>query len=173
MTTFAILCTGPSMSQEVANMTRSVQTVAVNNARELAPWAVALAANDSRWWLQNPDALKLPCRKFSANKLHGVERITSNMLSSATCSGVLALEVAKYLGAKRILLFGVDFKGTHYFGPYQRPLNNTTNEQREVHRKQFERWAKFNHGLPVINCTPDSDLRVFPMGDAHACMAQS
>lgn len=168
--TFAILCTGPSMSQAVADSVRHLRVIAVNSSYTLAPWAEALAANDSRWWTQNPAALKFAGRKFSAAQQWGLERINPDgLIGTNSCSGVLALELAKRLGAKRILLLGADFHGSHFFGKYEGRLNNTTPERREVHRKQFRCWRDANVRVSVLNCTPGSALDVFakvPLAEA-------
>jgi hypothetical protein len=161
---FAILCTGPSMSQAVADSVRHLRVVAVNNAYELAPWAEALAANDHAWWRKNPEARKFEGRKFSTNTILGVERLQAPMLvKSDSCSGVLALEVAKHLGATRILLYGVDMRGSHYFGEYSNGLLNTTEERRKIHMRQFAAWGRANPSIEVLNATPGSKLACFPM----------
>jgi hypothetical protein len=163
---FAVLCTGPSMSQAVVDAVRGMRVIAVNNAFELAPQAEALAANDMAWWKRNPSAREFAGRKFSTNILPDVERVISGNVLTESCSGVLGLEVAKIIGAKPgdpILLLGVDFHGSHYFGEYTNGLKNTTDQRRKVHARQFENWAKVNKGYTVYNCTPGSALRAFPM----------
>jgi hypothetical protein len=163
---FAILCTGPSLTQAVVDAVRGMRVIAVNNAFELAPWAEALAANDMAWWKRNPSAREFAGRKFSTNILPDVERVISGNVLTESCSGVLGLEVAKIIGAKPgdpILLLGVDFHGSHYFGEYTNGLKNTTDARRKVHARQFENWAKVNKGYTVYNCTPGSALRAFPM----------
>lgn len=160
--TFAILCTGPSMSQAVADSVRHFRVIAVNQAFELAPNAAALVANDGKWWACNPAAMRFAGRKFSSQNIHGLERINpTGAIGTHTCSGVLALEVAKRLGAKRILMFGLDFRGGHYFGAYKPPMGTTTPDRREIHRKQFRSWRDGNAGIHVFNCTPKSGLEVF------------
>jgi len=160
---FAVLCTGPSMSQDVANSVRNLRVVAVNGAYELAPWADALAANDVAWWRRNPNAKEFAGRKFSVTAQNGVERVIASNVVTESCSGVLGLEVAKILGATQILLFGADFHGTHYFGPYTNGLKNTPEDRRRVHARQFERWGKAHKNIQVYNATPGSSLRAFPM----------
>ena len=169
----AVLCTGPSMSQGVADSVRHLPTIAVNSSYELAPWAEAIAAIDARWWTQNPGAKLATGRKFSGSKVVGVEQINSVAITSGTCSGVLALEVAKVLGATRIVMLGVDFHGTHYFGPYPKPLSNTSESYRRVHRNQFKHWANSNKAIEVINCTEGSQLDVFPIRSLDASLAES
>lgn len=162
---FAILCTGPSMSQDVANSVRNLSVVAVNGAYELAPWADALVANDTRWWFVNQEAKQFAGRKFSANNVGDVERVPNipGLIGSGVCSGVIALEVAKMMGAKQIVLLGADMRGTHYFGDYPSTLSKTTEARRGQHAIQFKRWRNANPDLPVFNCTPGSALTCFPM----------
>lgn len=161
--TFCVLCTGPSLTQAVVDAVRGMRVIAVNNAYEMSPWAEALAANDMAWWKHNPQAKEFAGRKFSTNILSGVERVISSNVLTESCSGVLGLEVAKILGATRVLLLGVDFHGSHYFGEYTNGLKNTTDQRRKVHARQFEAWGKANKGIEVFNCTEGSALKCFPM----------
>lgn len=161
---FAVLCTGPSMSQAVADSVRHLRVIAVNGTYELAPWADALVANDVNWWSRNPEAVKFAGRKFTTNRIRGTERLpTGGAIGPPTCSGVVALEVAKMLGAKRILLLGADFHGSHYFGDYKNGLRNTDAQRRRMHESQFKIWRRANPDMPVLNCTEGSKLGVFPL----------
>lgn len=142
---------------------RGLLVVAVNGAYELAPWADALAANDYAWWAANPAAKDFAGRKFSANNIRGVERIKG--VESHHCSGVLGLEVAKQLGARRIILLGADMRGGHFFGSYAASgLKDTTAQRREIHKQQFAKWGKINRDIEVINCAPGSALECFQRG---------
>lgn len=171
----AVLCTGPSLTAEQVEAVRVLPiVVAVNNAYQLAPWAHALAAIDARWWSVYPEAKQFAGRKFSANRIDGVEQmIRQGHLQSDTCSGVIGLEAAKLLGATRVLMLGLDFKGSHYFGHYPSPLSKTPPHQWAVHRRQFGFWRKHNTDVEVVNCSPGTALDVFPTADLHACLAQS
>lgn len=140
----------------------SLSVGVVNNAYQLAPWADFIAATDSAWWRENPAALALPCRKFTMHEVAGVERMKIAALHKVCNSGVLALEVARALGATRIELYGFDMHGTHFFGGYNNGLNNTTVAQREQHFEQYRAWAKANRDIDVVNCTPGSALDCFP-----------
>lgn len=158
MSTWALLATGASMSQELADRVRHMPRVAVSNARELAPDADALASSDAAWWRVHPQALQFPGRRFTVAHLADVERIP---LATSTNSGLLAMHAAVLMGATRLLLLGYDLTGTHYFGPHPEPLANTTPDRFVAMRKQFARWT----GCPVVNCTPGSALECFPRGD--------
>jgi len=160
-----ILATGPSMSQALADSLRGENCIVVNNAYMLAPWAIALAAQDHAWWMANPEAMRFAGRKFSTNKIEGVERVHSDFVIRASSSGVLALEVARRLGGRRIELHGFDNRGTHYFGPHPSPLRNTSVARFGVFEQQFAALGAEmkKAGIRIINKTPNSALRCFEM----------
>ena len=130
-------------------------------AYQLAPWADFIASTDAAWWRKYPEAKNLPGLKFSMHHVAGVTKVAIPGLGVCN-SGVLALECAKRQGAERILLFGFDMHGTHFFGPYTNGLSNTTEAKRRMHLAQYARWAKWNQGIQVINCTEGSALMCFP-----------
>lgn len=159
---FVLLAPGPSMTAELAERVRDQQVGAINNVYELAPWATFLAANDIAWWRNNPLAKQFAGRKFSSNRVPGVETVRTHVVKSSCNSGVLALECAKRLGASRILLLGFDMHGTHYFGRYENGLTNTSSNRRKVHQMQFDAWWKGNKHIEVVNCTSGTELKCFP-----------
>lgn len=166
MSQWALLAPGPSASAEQAAQAhaRGLHIGVVNNAFELWPQAYFIAATDGAWWRKNPAAKELPGRKFTMHSVPDVERVKVIPALNTICnSGVLALEVAKMLGATRIELYGVDMRGSHFFGPYENGLRNTQPHQRLQHLKQYAKWAKANRDIEVINCTPGSALTCFPM----------
>lgn len=149
------------MSTAILERVRALPVVAINAVFRLAPWAAALAAMDVGWWRLHRDAMDFPGRKFSGNTIDGVERVIGDGIVPGTCSGVLGLEVARRIGASRIVLIGADFHGDHFFGRYPPKLVNTTAERRRVHERQFESWTAAHPSVDVVNATPKSKLRVF------------
>jgi hypothetical protein len=141
----------------------------VCDAYRLAPWADVLVAQDSQWWRKRPDACTFAGRKFSANpNVPCVEQIKENstLIGRATNSGVMGLHVAIKLGAKRIIMLGFDMQGSHFFGPYTDGLKNTTAARFRVFASFFERMNKdicVPQGIQVVNCTPGTALKCFPM----------
>jgi len=164
----AVLATGPSMSQAVADRARAEcdAVVAVNKAMELAPWADALAANDHAWWRANPEAKTFAGRKFSANKIEGVEQVVSDLVTRQSSSGVLGLHVAQLLGATEVELHGFENRGDHYFGKYPEPLRNTSPSRYSAFEDQLSALGASmkKAGIRIINRTPDSALRCFDRG---------
>lgn len=168
---FAVLATGPSLTQEVVDELRGrVKVIAVSNAYALAPWADAMASCDASWWKNNPDALKFSGRKFtSAPEFQGlpeVERVKGVL--SGTNSGLLGLMVAVQLGATRILMLGYDMKGTHFFGLHPAPLRNTKAARFEVFKHQFAKYRP--RGVEIVNCTPGSALTAYPKVELSAAL---
>lgn len=165
----AILATGPSMSQAVADSVRDYPVVVVvNNAYQLAPWAHALAAQDHAWWNLHTDALQFKGRKFSANKIEGVEQVFSDFVKRPSSSGVLALEITRRLCSGNhdveIELHGFNNSGTHYFGTHPEPLQNTSSERFGVFEQQIADLGgeMVKAGIRIVNKTPNSALRCFP-----------
>lgn len=168
MTTFAILATGPSMSQAVADSVRGrCGVIAVSNAYALAPWADAVVSQDCAWWTVHRHATFHEGRKFCGPRcrMRNVETIECDgLIASGTNSGLLASYVAvKFFGATRILLLGLDMGGTHYFGRHPAPLTNASDSRFEVMCQQFSQWKP--KGVEVVNCTPKSRLTCFPKKD--------
>ncbi len=175
MSTYAILASGPSMSQAIADKVRGkCEAIAVSDSYRLAPWCCAMVSQDRAWWKHHPEALKFSGRKFIGvppDTIAGVEHAdNTGVITSGTNSGLLGCHVAMTVfKATRILLLGLDLQGTHFFGPHPAPLKNTKPERFAVMRKQFEQWP--HKGVQIINCTPRSSLTCFPFGDLHACLA--
>lgn len=170
---FAVLATGPSMSLELArSVMGKCSVVAVSDAYRLAPWADALVSTDFAWWRRHPEASEFRGRKFSGmvdyQKVEGIERLTGE---NATNSGLLGIKVAVRLGASKVLLCGFDLHspGKHFFGRHPEGLRNTTAQRMEQFKLQFERYQP--RGVEIINCTPGSALRIYPMGDLEEQLA--
>lgn len=165
MTTWAVIATGESLKPDPAAVTarvRHLPTVAVSDAFMIAPWARALVACDGNWWRHHPDALAFPGEKWCANGApKGVTRMVGSAIYTNTNSGLLGLRYAAAIGATRILLLGIDMRGTHYFGPHK-TLPNPNAERFALFIEQFRDASKRIGATEVINCNPESALDVFP-----------
>lgn len=164
--TVVCVASGPSLTQQQCDLVRSsgLDTIAVNNAWKLAPFAKTLYAADYAWWLKHandvPDHFKKwtnfepAADKFGLN-LHRVRLADFN-------SGLLALMLAEAEGAKRAILIGYDCRitlQTHFHGDHK-GLSNPTAERCLAFIKQFNRYASVAK-LEVVNCTPKSALNCF------------
>ena len=176
MTTWAVLATGPSMSQAIADRVKGrCKVVAVSDSWVLAPWADALASTDAAWWKAHPAAMSFAGRKFGAMQefrpTPGVERMSAQTHSN---SGLLGLMVAvEKFGATRVLLCGVDLNrpGDHFFGKHKPPLKSTKAKTFDVFRQQFARYKP--KGVEIINCSPGSSLACYPRRVLEDCLAES
>lgn len=152
-----ILATGPSLrSEEVGTVRGRCSVIAVSNAYVLAPWANALVSNDRKWWEHNPSAFDFVGRKFCSHELRGVEQFREHVPLGRN-SGLMAMCVARKLGAKKLVLLGFDLRGEHFFGRHPEPLKNTTENIFKTHIRQFDGFS----GCDVVNCTPGSALQRF------------
>lgn len=172
MSAWVLLAPGESMSAALADSVRGRAKVgAVGRCYQLAPWADFLAATDRAWWAAHPDALCFAGRRFSAQDVDGVQKLSAPLISSGSNSGLLALEAARRMGAQRIMLLGYDMRGTHYFGPYDNGLKNTPPDRYTVFQRQIAQWAHGCRGLEIVNCTPGSALTCFPHAPLEAALA--
>lgn len=161
---FAVLATGPSLTQEIVDSVRGrAKVVVVSDAYRLAPWADALVSQDGAWWRANPEAKEFQGRRFSGTEVRDVETVEG--IPSGSNSGLLALKIAVQLGATKVLLCGIDLAGTHYFGEHKPPLKNTTSRRFEVFQDQFARYKP--RGVKILNCSPASMLRAYPKADLY------
>jgi len=167
MSTWAVLATGPSMSQAVADTVRGrCGVIVVSDAYLLAPWADALVSGDRKWWNAHHDAFKFAGRKFCGNRsTEGVEFFKpDHMHGVGSNSGLQGMRIARdKFGATKILLCGFDMQGSHFFGSHRPPLRDTPSSRREIHKRQFAKFDTTN--CRVVNCTPGSQLEYFPFGE--------
>lgn len=174
--TVAILASGPSMSQAVADQCRGIPTIAINTTFRLAPWADMLYAADEDWWKLNPGAREFAGLKVTCMDVRGVLVLRNagrvgysddvDCVHSLGNSGAQAIQIAAKAGAKRILLCGFDMHGGHWHGKHPQGLRNAEPEALANWCLMMEPLAKemTARGIEVINCTPGSALTCFPMG---------
>jgi hypothetical protein len=186
--TVAILASGPSMSKEVADRVwaGAVNTIVINTTHRLAPWADMLYAADTYWWAKYAKeagafaGLKVTCAEgFHVPGLL-VLRNTGKVgfdpdpscVRTGGNSGYQAIHVAVHAGAKKILLCGFDMHGTHWHSRHPEPLRNAG-------EGIYPRWISLYEKLAlelaerhvkVINCTPGSALKVWPMGNLEEAL---
>jgi hypothetical protein len=155
------------MSQRLVDSLRGLSCIAVNNSFRLAPWALALAANDVKFWNRYPEAMAFAGRKFSTNRIPGTERCANGLINDQTSSAVLATVVAiDFFGAIEIELHGVDNQGGHFHPDHPPPLRNPDEKRFAVFAKQWKeigKWAK-RKGVRIVNMTPNSALTCFERG---------
>jgi hypothetical protein len=171
--TVVCLGTGPSLTTADVEHCRGLRVIAVNNAYTLAPWADALYAADLKWWKWHKGVPDFAGAKYSVEPtiwagVHalrntgrtGLERDPS-CLKTGYNSGYQAINLAVHLGAARIVLLGYDLKGDHFFGAHPDRSRPPFPLCLEAFPTLVAPLAEA--GVEVINCTPGSSLRCFPM----------
>lgn len=179
------------LSDEVREL--GVRTIAVNNQGinlkahvAMAPWADILYAADTKWWEQNlEEALKFKGRKVTIAPRQGCSHFIHkdvfvmgnggthgfdprcNFLRSGGNSGYQAVHLAAHLGARLILLFGFDMRPKdgrhHWFGYHAWREGHVGNYPLFVGRFNGLASELSKKGIEVINCTPGSALKCFPI----------
>lgn len=169
--TVAVLASGPSMSQDIADYVRGrARVIAVNNQGiptyaegkhhpALAPWADVLYASDPKWWrAYQEDALKFAGLKVTVRTTLEYADVLSLELSvsapfdprpthlvSGGNSGYQAIHLAAHFGAARILLCGFDMRAVdgrkHWFGNHF-PRGLDTLQKYAVWIQNIERLAQ-------------------------------
>lgn len=187
--TCAVLASGPSMSQEVADAVRAVgiRAITINTTFRLAPWADMFYAADVAWWKKYykeiiGPGLKVTCepppfKDILQLKNTGRDGFDPNPahIRTGNNGGYQAIHIAAHTGCSRILLCGFDMRGGHWHEKHPEPL-------RDHGEGIYQRWlphfkglgdALEQHGIEVMNCTPNSALKRFPMADLKDALAPS
>lgn len=168
---FAILATGPSLTAEQCEAVRHLRVIAVSDAYRLAPWAEVLVSTDRAWWdYHKPEFAGI---RYSGPKVQGCKQLEGS--SSGINSGVLALRVARSMGATEVILLGYDGHGSHFFGEHPRPLSNTTEHRQRAHNEQHRQEAFACHWnkVKILNCTPGTALTCYPTARLEECLKLS
>jgi hypothetical protein len=184
--TVAILASGPSMTQQMADAVRGVcRVIAINDqAIDYAPWADVIYGSDQRWWAERWDMVKdLPGRRiglansYFPQEVECLRRSTEryderpDYLAGGGSSGYAALGLAVKLGATRVELYGYDMRKVG--GKFRRkeyPANLNSKSRFAHWLPTFVALAPLLHrrGVSVINCTPGSALCCFPFAEEVA-----
>lgn len=191
MSLWIVAGSGPSLVEN-----NWFNTIAVNDAYKLCPNARALYAADVAWWQLNkgcPDfkGNKYTCTSTSEefgirrglSKQYGIHIVNGrkgrgfslvpNTIHYGGNSGFQAVNLAIHFGANPIVLVGFDMHGSHFFGKHSLPLRQTRQHAMDGWVKNFERAARMmpKH-LNIINATPNSALRCFPMMELEDALKQ-
>lgn len=144
-----VAATGPSLTQDVADLCRGIPVIAVNDAWRLLPFADVLYAADADWWDHHRGCPEFAGERWSSHdllsnrKFDQAARYDIHLVRGAQGegfstdprrihygrnSGFQAVNLAILFGAKRILLVGFDMWATggkrHFFGDHPDRLHN-------------------------------------------------
>lgn len=181
--TAVVLASGPSLTQE--QISRAAQSdaniVAVNSTADSVILPEVIYAGDFLWWKVNHAKNKhrnahlwtqdrTAAERYQLNWVKGVNRdgLGRDYIHNNGNSGMQAINLAFLFGARRILLLGFDMK----LGPNGERHHHPDHPAPLIQNQTFEEWVhkgkKFADGLKaagceVINCTPGSAWKDFPM----------
>ena len=196
--TVAIIDGGSSFSAAqsrligMAHAKGSVRVIAINDAVYPCWYADILYACDAKWWnlhgllpafrgsrvrLKHFDSIGRDVNIPSFDGIHhvicggheGYDDRPGHVMSGGM-SGYQAINLCGHLGVTRILLFGYDMKGKHWFGDHPREIAMSPRLD-----KFAERFAQLYietkaRGIEVINATPGTALAGFPKMDPAAAL---
>lgn len=188
--TVVVAATGPSLTQEVADLVRDEIVVAVSDAWRLLPWADVLYSCDAAWWHVHKGAPGFAGERWSCHggnghndksavaKAYGVRLVAGkdgkgfstdpSRIHFGHNSGFQACNLAILAGAARVVLVGFDMRAhgrrLHFFGDHPKPLHNALPFYMCLEQFQIAAQLLWQHpGVEVINATPGSALTCFPM----------
>lgn len=182
----AIVASGPSAKQaNPGQLQGRAKVIAIKKSIELVPFADAVYGCDYPWWksvqgLPGFKGLRLSyapraCDQYGCVRVDIPKPIGDELLfekvgavGGGGNSGFQALNLAVQLGAKRILLVGIDCQdrsGVHWYG------RNGWHGGSNPGESNFRRWrAAFmtaarqleQRGVEVVNASPLTDVKAFP-----------
>lgn len=186
--TVFLLGGGPSLVDVDATRLRGLNVMAINSSCVVAPWAPFLFFTDTNWFDDHrrvveewPGVVVTSSRQAKEALPDKLHRIHLEMMPEFTkgqptlkfgrSSGHTAISLSVSMGAIRVILLGYDMRRvggrSHFHDEYGTEDDKMYRDDFLVH---FTGWneAARRCGVRIINCTPDSALREFPMGDLDA-----
>lgn len=170
--------------QDVEYCRDKAQVWVVNDGYKIAPWADLLYAADTDWWEYHEGVQSFKGQKWTvsheAAKKYNLKHIdykpkekwsnSPDWIATGGNSGFQIVNLAAIKGAKKIILLGYDLGYTdkkHWFGEHPSKINRSSN-----YGEWIKRWneAKPFIDVEIINCTLNSNLKCFPMGELRECL---
>ena len=179
------IASGPSLTASDCELVRKtgVDTVAVNNSWEKAPFCNYIYAGDRKWWAEHGNDITIAAELWTCSKKAAQSfGVRYHQAGGAYNSGMRAIQWGIDKGFKCIVLLGYDCSiknGLHWHGAHtERLLRNPTEEKVKKWHDQFYRVAKQaeKHGVDIWNCSRETDLKCFPrlhLEQAVACASLS
>jgi hypothetical protein len=168
------------------------RVIVINTSFRDAPWADVLYGCDAYWWDAYWQEARATCAgEFwtldqRAADLWGVKHLVSfdlpglskrpGIIHQGGNSGYQAVNLAYLAGAKRIALLGYDMQDApdgrrHHHADHPGTLNKRTNGASWIVRFAPLAAGLAAEGIEVINCTPGSALKCFPMAELTEVLA--
>jgi hypothetical protein len=179
--TFFIFAGGPSLTpRDVAACKGLGQSIAINNAIFLAPWADMMIGGDRKWWDWVDGARWFKKPRYTAHRsaaaeiphliylqptgLSGFEWEFGKIRTGGN-SGYVAIQLAAQLGARQIVLLGYDMQPSdtgsdHWHAPHP----DGSHPGYALCAPRFDSLVEplAARQIAVYNCSPATALRAFP-----------
>lgn len=191
-----IIGTGPSLTDEVVLKCKNsgLKLFGVNNVWKVLDVDVFHACNPEYYQAYWEEGLKyITADKWTWDKLTAdryginyVEGVWADGLSTTPGkihyhhgSGPQLINIALHYGVDEMILVGWDMRypiggKRHFFGEYPENLQHwpKTGPNGEMTGliKEMETIKPEDYGIKIVNCTPDSAMRCFPMADLDDCL---
>lgn len=182
------LGTGASLTPADVEVCRGhARVIAINNAYTICPLADAMYAGDQKFWRWVQGAPDFAGLKYTVEpqkpRWPGLEVLRHDGgrdapglcldpdgLRTGYNSGYQAINLAVHFGAARIILLGYDMHGAHFFGHHP----DNTAPPFALCLEHFETLVAplAALGVSIVNCTPHSALRCFPMAPLVDVLAE-
>lgn len=192
--TMVVAATGPSLTETVAKQCMGYRLIAVNDAYRRLPFADVLYAGDADWWDLHKGCPDFLGEKWSAHeeKLNDKSAVAARYglrlvqgprqvdapgfcldnrrIHYGNSSGFQAINLALHFGATLIFLVGFDMRTPgpgeprHFFGDHAEPGMNLSKYEHFLPAFQAAAQMLPNY-IRIVNCTPRSAMRCFPMGE--------
>jgi len=191
--TVFIIGGGPSLLQQDLTLLHDKRVIGVNQAFRLGPWVDVCWFGDKQWYSQNlPDikeygGLIVTCsveaqankrlkrvKYLGRSKQKGIEIKRRTHIAWNGNSGASAVNLAYWLGAKRVVLLGFDMKNpedpkdmqSHWHNHYEPKIDKRTRKLIDPYPRFMKGWPVIKidadrAGLEIINATPNSALTLF------------
>ena len=168
------------------------RVIVINRSWELAPWADILYVADEAFWRTYDGVPKfgglrvtpagraaltyglhrvdlLPMNHPDVNRLSPVSRT----LARGGHSGHQAIDLAVQLGARRLLLLGLDFIVGNWHGSHVAGLRNSQQHTLDKWRQRVDDLAPLlsQRGVDVVNCSQMSRLTAYRRATVREALA--
>ena len=150
--------------------------IAVNSSWKAVPDCQHIFAADFTWWDHYHESLVTSAERWTQSKRaharFGVKLFTPTE-SGPFNSGQRAIQLAAYLGARRVILLGYDCSlanGTHWHGRHPATMHNPV--PREVIRwyTDFSSLVSLLPDVEIINASRYTALTCFPRSTIEAAL---
>ncbi len=169
--TVACLASGPSLTPEDVERVRHLPCLVTNTTFRLAPWADVLVGFDAKWWKHHSGEVAAAFHGIGVTgsrsvRVPGILSLADTpWLSQLRNSGAVAISLALYAGAARVLLLGFDGQKTggrtHWHGDHPQGLGNAHSIKEWP--RAFRAVAKYAHSRgQVLNCSRETAVVAFP-----------